>query len=47
MNAFVKPDVYQQCYKVMRNCFLLIVEGTMQEQPRVVNVLEWGVTATQ
>jgi hypothetical protein len=40
--AFVKPDVYQGCYKVLRNCFLLIVEGTIQKQPGILNVLAEG-----
>jgi len=30
MNVIVKPGVFQQYYKVLRNCFLLIVEGTIQ-----------------
>jgi error-prone DNA polymerase len=31
-NVIVKPDLYQRYYKVMRNCFLLIVGGTIQKQ---------------
>ena len=27
MNLIVKPDVYQRYYKVLRNCFLWIVQG--------------------
>lgn len=42
MNVIVKPDVYQRYYKVMRNCFLLIVEGTIQKQPGILNVLAEG-----
>ena len=26
--VIVKPDVYQRYYKLLRNCLLLIVEGT-------------------
>lgn len=39
MNVIVRPDVYQQYYKVLRNCFLLIVEGTIQKQRGILNVL--------
>jgi error-prone DNA polymerase len=39
MNIIVKPDVYQRYYKVMRNCLLLIVEGTVQKQSAIINVL--------
>jgi hypothetical protein len=42
MNIIVRPDVYQRYYKVMRNCFLLIVEGTIQKQRGVLNVLAEG-----
>jgi error-prone DNA polymerase len=42
MNVIVKPDVYQQYYKVLRNCFLLIVEGTVQKQGGILNVLAEG-----
>ncbi len=42
MNVIVKPDVYQQYYKVLRNCFLLIVEGTIQKQSGILNVLAEG-----
>jgi hypothetical protein len=38
----VRPDVYQRYYKVLRNCFLLIVEGTIQKQPGILNVLAQG-----
>ncbi|HUV74432.1 MAG TPA: hypothetical protein VMW79_08995 [Anaerolineae bacterium] len=42
MNIIVKPDVYQGYYKVLRNCFLLIVEGTIQKQGGILNVLAEG-----
>jgi DNA polymerase III alpha subunit len=42
MNVMVKPDVYQRYYKVLRNCFLLIVEGTIQKQGGILNVLAEG-----
>jgi error-prone DNA polymerase len=42
MNVIVKPDVYERYYKVLRNCFLLIVEGTIQKQPGILNVLAQG-----
>jgi len=42
MNEIVKPDVYQRYYRVLRNCFLLIVEGTIQKQPGILNVLAPG-----
>ena len=41
-DVFVRPDVYQRYYKVLRNCFLLIVEGTIQKQRGVLNVLAEG-----
>jgi error-prone DNA polymerase len=41
-NVIVKPDVYQQYYKMLRNCFLLIVEGTIQKQRGILNVLAEG-----
>jgi len=31
MNLIVKPDVYQRYYKVLRNCFLWIVQGRIQK----------------
>jgi hypothetical protein len=42
MNVIVRPDVYERYYKVLRNCFLLIVEGMIQKQPRILNVLATG-----
>jgi error-prone DNA polymerase len=42
MNVIVRPDVYQRYYKVLRNCFLLIVEGAIQKQPGILNVLATG-----
>lgn len=38
----VKPDVYGRYYKVLRNCFLLIVEGKVQRQGGILNVLAEG-----
>ena len=42
MNVIVKPDVYGRYYKMLRNCFLLIVEGTIQKQGGILNVLAEG-----
>jgi len=42
MNIIVKPGVYQRYYKVLRNCFLLIMEGTIHKQGGVRNVLAEG-----
>jgi len=42
MNVIVRPDVYQRYYKVLRNCFLLIMEGTIQKHRGVLNVLAEG-----
>jgi error-prone DNA polymerase len=42
MNVIVRPGVYQRYYKVLHNCLLLIVEGTIQKQPRILNVLARG-----
>ncbi|HUW96402.1 MAG TPA: hypothetical protein VMW58_11500 [Anaerolineae bacterium] len=39
MNVFVRPDVYQRYYMVLRNCFLLIVEGTIQKKGGILNIL--------
>ena len=41
-DVFVRPDVYQRYYKVLRNCFLLTVEGTIQKQKGILNVLAQG-----
>jgi len=41
-NVIVRPDVYERYYRVLRNCFLLIVEGTIQKQPGILNVLATG-----
>ena len=40
--VIVRPDVYQGYYKLLRNCFLLIVEGTIQKQGGILNVLAEG-----
>ena len=42
MNVIIKPDVYGRYYKVLRNCFLLIVEGKIQKQGGILNVLAEG-----
>ncbi len=42
MNVIVRPDLYERYYRVLRNCFLLIVEGTIQNQPGILNVLAEG-----
>lgn len=42
VNVIVRPDVYERYYKVLRNCFLLIVEGTIQKQLGILNVLAQG-----
>ena len=44
-DVFVRPDVYQRYYKVLRNCFLLTVEGTIQKQRGILNVLVEGAVA--
>jgi len=41
-NVIVKPDVYWRYYGVLRNCFLLIVEGIIQKQGGILNVLAEG-----
>ena len=41
-NVIVKPGLYQRYYKVLRNCFLLIVEGIIQKQGGILNVLAEG-----
>ena len=38
-NVLVKPDVYQRYHKMLRNCFLHIVEGTIHKQSGILNVL--------
>ena len=47
MNVIVRPDVYQRYYKVLRNCFLMIVDGTIQKQPGILNVLAQGAVGMQ
>ena len=47
MNVIVKPDVYGRYYKVLRNCFLLIVEATIQRQSGILNVLAEGTVAEE
>jgi len=42
MNVIVKPDFYQRDYKALRNCLPLIVAGTVQKQPGILNVLAEG-----
>ena len=42
MNVIVRPDVYERYYRVLRNCFLLIVEGTIQKQQGILNLLAQG-----
>ena len=42
MNVMVNPDVYGRYYKVLRNCLPLIVAGTVQKQPGILNVLANG-----
>ena len=41
-NVIVKPDVYWRYYGVLRNCFLLIVEGIIQKQGGILNALAEG-----
>lgn len=43
MNVIVRPDVYERYYRVLRNSFPLIVEGTIQKRARILNVLAEGV----
>ena len=42
MNVIVRHDVYKPHYKVMRNCFLLIVERTVKQQSGILTVLAEG-----
>jgi len=42
MNVIVKPDVQRRYHKVLRSCFLLIVQGTMQKQGGILNVSAEG-----
>jgi len=42
MNVIVKPDVHERRYRVLRNCLLMMVEGTIQKQPGVLNLLAHG-----
>jgi len=46
MNVIVRPDVCRRYYKVLRNCFLLIVEGTVQKQRGILNVLAQAAVGT-
>jgi hypothetical protein len=41
-DVIVRPDAYQRYYGVLRNCFLLIVEWTVQKQGGSLNVLAEG-----
>ena len=41
-DVFVKPDVYQGYYKLLRNCFLLILEVPIQKRAGIPNVLAKG-----
>jgi error-prone DNA polymerase len=42
VNVIVRPDVYERYYHTMRNSLLLIVEGTIQKQQGILNVLAQG-----
>jgi hypothetical protein len=42
-NVIVRLDAYGRYHKVLRNCFLLIVEVTIQNQGGVLNVLPEGM----
>ncbi len=42
VNVIVKPDIYRRYYRPMRDSALLIVEGTIQRQRGIVNVLAEG-----
>ena len=42
VNVIVRPDVYERYYRTMRNSLLLIVEGTIQKQQGILNVLAQG-----
>jgi hypothetical protein len=46
MNVIVKPDVYERYYRVLRNSLLLIVEGTVQKQRGILNVLAKAAVGT-
>jgi len=45
VNVIVRPDVYERYYRTMRNSLLLIVEGTIQKQAGILNVLAQGALA--
>jgi hypothetical protein len=47
MSAFVRPDAHQRYYKVMRNCFLLIVKGAVHKQPGILNVPAEGAVGKE
>jgi error-prone DNA polymerase len=42
MNVIVRPDVYERYYRTIRNSLLMIVEGTVQRQGGLINVLAEG-----
>jgi DNA polymerase III alpha subunit len=46
VNVIVRPDVYDQYYRTMRNSLLLIVEGAIQKQSRAFSTSwprgRWG-----
>lgn len=41
MNVIVKPDVYHRYYKLLRDCFLLTVEGKVQKQGGILRLPVW------
>jgi len=42
VNVIVRPDVYERYYRTMRNSLLLLVEGTIQKQQGILNILAQG-----
>ncbi|HUW10749.1 MAG TPA: hypothetical protein VM537_13540 [Anaerolineae bacterium] len=47
VNAVFSPEVYQRHYKVLRNCFALIVDVTMQKQEGIIGVIPQRAAWTQ
>jgi len=47
VNVIVRPDVYERYYRTMRNSLLLLVEGTIQKQQGILNVLAQGAVGIE
>lgn len=46
-NVFVKADVCERYYRTIRNSLLMILEGTVRRQGRLINVLAEGAAGLQ